>query len=209
MKNQKILAIVAALATIMPLATVAQAGPNTGLFDVGGNAPIGSAPVSGVVGSGTTPGTRSGASFAPETQARINAVGAGLTAASISGSQSIGDRTIDVDPAVAQALMDVVNSPAGSDTPALAALTTALGGGEPGQKLAGSMRGLRRGNGAINPVVLTESAGAYNSYLSALIAGANVVDVRDASELDSVLQAMPPGQKATQVLLTKLLAGAN
>jgi hypothetical protein len=210
MKNPKILSIAAALIATLPLANVAQAGPNpnAGLFDVGGNAPTSSAPVSGVLGSGTTPGTRSGASFAPEIQSKVNAFGASLTAASISGSQSVGGGSIDVDPAVAQTLLDVANSPAGADTPALASLVTALGGGESALNLASNMRGLRSGNGAINPVVLSNAATAYNSYLSSVVSKANVGE-RPVTELESVLQSMPAGQKAAQVLLTKLLASAS
>jgi hypothetical protein len=211
MKNPKILSIVAAFVAVIPLATGAQAlpvGVGNGLFDVGGNAPTSSAPVSGVLGSGTTPSTRTGASFAPEIQAKVNTVGAGLTAASISGSQPVSGGSIDVDPAVAQVLLDVANSPAGSDSPALASLVTALGGGEAAQALAGSMRGLRSGSGSIDPTVLSNAAGAYNTYLGSLISRANVGE-RPVTDLESVLQSLPAGQKAAQVLLTKLLASAS
>ncbi len=205
MNNQKILSIVAAIAGILPLANVAQAAPNAGLYDVGGNAPNNSGPVSGVIGSGTVPGTKNSASFAPEIQSRVNSVGATLTASSISGSQSVGGNTVAVDPVVAQALLDLSASAPGSDTPALAAVVTALGGGDTAQALASSMRGLIGNNGTINPTVLTAAAGNYNTYISSLVTKANVTE-KPVSDLESVLQSMPAGQKAAQVLLTKLLA---
>jgi hypothetical protein len=206
MKNQKILSIVATMAAILPLANVAQAAPNAGLYDVGGNAPNNSGPVSGVIGSGTVPGVKNSASFAPEIQSKVNSVGASLTAANISGSQSVGGNTVAVDPVVAQALLDLSASAPGSDTPALAAVVTALGGGDTAQALAGSMRGLIGTNGTINPTVLTAAAGNYNTYVSSLVTKANVTE-RPVSDLETVLQSMPAGQKAAQVLLTKLLAG--
>lgn len=205
MKNQKILSIVATVAAVVPLANVAQAAPNAGLYDVGGNAPNNSGPVSGVIGSGTVPGVKNSASFAPEIQSKVNSVGATLTAANISGSQSVGGNTVAVDPVVAQALLDLSASAPGSDTPALAAVVTALGGGDAAQALAGSMRGLIGNNGTINPTVLTAAAGNYNTYVSSLVSKANVTE-KPVSDLESVLQSMPAGQKAAQVLLTKLLA---
>jgi hypothetical protein len=203
MKNFKTLSIIAALFAIFPVANSAQANP--GLFDVGGNAALNSGPVSGILGSGTVPGVRNSASFAPEIQSKVNSIGSTLTASSISGSQTVGDTTISVDPVVAQALLDLSASAPGSDTPVLAAVVTALGGGDAAQALAGSMRGLIGNNGTINPTVLTTAAGNYNTYVSSLVTKANVTE-RPASDLDSVLQSMPAGQKAAQVLLTKLLA---
>jgi hypothetical protein len=205
MKNQKILSIAAAVAAILPLANVAQAAPNAGLYDVGGNAPNNSGPVSGVVGSGTVPGVKNSASFAPEIQSRVNSIGSTLTAANISGSQSVNGGTVAVDPVIAQALLDLSASAPNSDTPVLAAVVIALGGGDAAQALAGSMRGLIGNNGTINPTVLTAAAGNYNTYVSSLVTKANVTE-RPASDLDNVLQSMPAGQKAAQVLLTKLLA---
>jgi hypothetical protein len=203
MKNFKTLSIIAALSAIFPVANSAQANP--GLFDVGGNAAINSGPVSGIIGSGTVPGIRNSASFAPEIQSKVNSIGSTLTASSISGSQSVGGGTVSVDPIVAQALLDLSASAPGSDTPALAAVVTALGGGDAAQALAGSMRGLIGNNGTINPTVLTAAAGNYNTYVSSLVTKANVTEL-PASDLDNVVQSMPAGQKAAQVLLTKLLA---
>jgi hypothetical protein len=206
MKNQKVLSIIATMAAILPLANVAQAAPNSGLFDVGGNAPSNSGPVSGILGSGTVSGVRNSASFSPEIQSRVNSIGSTLTASSISGAQSVGGSTITVDPVIAQALLDLSASAPGSDTPVLAAVVTALGGGDTAQALAGSMRGLIGGNGTINPIVLTGAASNYNTYVSSLVTKANVTE-RPVTDLDSVLESMPAGQKAAQVLLTKLLAG--
>jgi hypothetical protein len=204
MKNFKTLSVIATLCAIFPVANSAQANP--GLFDVGGNAALNSGPVSGILGSGTVPGIKNSASFAPEIQSRVNSVGATLTAANISGSQSVGGNTVAVDPVVAQALLDLSASAPGSDTPALAAVVTALGGGDAAQTLAGSMRGLIGNNGTINPTVLTAAAGNYNTYVNSLVTSANVTE-KPVSDLENVLQSMPAGQKAAQVLLTKLLAG--
>jgi hypothetical protein len=203
MKNQKFLSIAAALAVLAPLS--AQAAPTGGLFTVGGNAPTSSAPVSGILGSGATPGTKASASFAPEIQARVNAAGAGINAESISGNQSVGGGSVSVDPAAAAALIAVINSPAGSNG-AVPGLVTALGGGDSAQTLANSLTGLRSGNGSIDPVVLSAAVTAYNTYLSGVVAQSKVTE-RNASDLEAVLQAMPGGQKAVQVLLSKLLAG--
>jgi hypothetical protein len=206
MKNIKILSIIAPLLAIFTGTNAAQANP--GLYDVGGNAAHDSVPVSGILGSGTVPGSKKSASFAPEIQSRVNTVGSTLTAANISGAQSIGGATVTVDPVVAQALIDVSASAPGSDTPALAAVVTALGGGETAQALAGSMRGLIGQNGSIDPTVLTTAAGNYNTYVSALVSKANVTALPN-TDLENVVQSMPAGQKAAQVLLTKLLASGT
>lgn len=196
MKTQNISLSIGVLAALLSGA-VAQAAPNTGLVDVGGVAATSSAPVSGVVGSGATRGQSTRSSFAPETQAKVDAVGASLSAASLEGT----------DPAAAQALIDVINSPAGSSPAALGTLLIALGGGSPAEALAGSLLGLRSGNGSIDAAVLSGAVTNYNSYLNALIAGGNVVGQKPVTELDSYIQSLPPGQKAVQMLLTKLLAG--
>jgi hypothetical protein len=206
MKNFKILSIIVALFTIFPMAKAAQANP--GLFDVGGNAPSNSGPVSGILGSGTVPGTKRSASFAPEIQSKINTFGSTLTAASISGTQSVGNSSVTVDPVIAQALLDLSASAPGSDTPVLAAVVTALGGGDTAQALAGSMRGLISRNGSIDPTILTIVAGNYSTYVNALVSKANVGEL-PASDLDVVIQSFPAGQKAAQVLLTRLLASGN
>ncbi len=196
MKTQNILIFAGVLTALLPW-SAAQAGPNTGLIDVGGVAATSSAPVSGVVGSGATRGQSMRSSFAPETQAKVDAAGASISAASLEGT----------DPAAAQALLSVINSPAGSSPAALPALVTALGGGAPAESLAGSLLGLRSGNGSIDATVLSGAVTNYNSYLNALISGGNVVGQKPVTELDGYIQSLPPGQKAVQMLLTKLLAG--
>jgi hypothetical protein len=206
MKIQNILLVAGALAAFLPFSG-ASAGPNTGLITVSGNSVFGSAPVSGVVGSGATRGQSMRTAFAPDVQSRVDAVGATLTAGSISGKQMLGSNAIDVDPDTAQALIEVINSPAGSDSPALARFVTSLGGGDQAMALAGSLRGLRNGNGSINADVLTNAVGSYNTYLNSVIVRSNVIGEKPVSELDGFVQSLPFGQKAAQVLLTKLLAG--
>jgi hypothetical protein len=196
MKTQNILIFAGVLTALFPW-NAAQAGPNTGLIDVGGVAATSSAPVSGVVGSGATRGQSMRSSFAPETQAKVDAAGASISAASLEGT----------DPTAAQALIGVINSPAGSSPAALPALVTALGGGAPAEALAGSLLGLRSGNGSIDATILSGAVTNYNSYLNALISSGNVVGQKPVTELDSYIQSLPPGQKAVQMLLTKLLAG--
>jgi hypothetical protein len=196
MKTQNILIFAGVLTALFPW-NAAQAGLNTGLIDVGGVAATSSAPVSGVVGSGATRGQSMRSSFAPETQAKVDAAGASLSAASLEGT----------DPAAAQALIDVINSPAGSSPAALPALVAALGGGAPAEALAGSLLGLRSGNGSIDATILSGAVTNYNSYLNALISSGNVVGQKPVTELDGYIQSLPPGQKAVQMLLTKLLAG--
>jgi hypothetical protein len=196
MKTQNILIVAGVLTALLPW-NAAYAGPNTGLIDVSGNAATSSAPVSGVMGSGALRGQSMRSSFEPALQAKVDAAGAGLSVASL-GS---------VDPAAAQALIEVINSPAGSNPAALATLVTSLGGGETATALGGSLLGLRNGNGSINATVLSGAVTAYNSYLNALISASNVVGQKPVSELDAFLQGLPAGQKATQALLTKLLAG--
>jgi hypothetical protein len=203
MKTPIFALIAAACAAIVPF-QAAQAGPNTGLIDVSGVASFGSTPVSGVVGSGAQPGRTMRASFSPETQARINVIGATLSAENISGNQSVGGGMVNVDGMAAQALMAVVDSPAGSNSAAVSTLVTALGGGESALMLATSLQGLRSGT-SIDAAVLSGAVGAYNSYLRSLISASNVVEVRPVSELEGFLQSLPSGQKATQVLLTRLL----
>jgi hypothetical protein len=196
MKTKNLSIAAGVIFALLPFSTV-QAAPNTGLVDVGGVAATSSAPVSGVVGSGATRGQSMRSSFDPEVQARVDAAGAGLSAASLEG----------VDATAAQALIDVINSPAGSSPAALGALVTALGGGSPAESLAGSLLGLRSGNGSIDATILSNAVTNYNSYLNALIAASNVVGQKPVTELDAFIQGLPPGQKAVQMLLTKLLAG--
>jgi|GEM_PF-6247422 len=176
--------------------------------DIVGNPPYGSDPVNGVIGSGATPGYYTKVTFADGVQDRIRAFSANLTAASISGTQAVGTNTIDVEPAVAETALAVINSPLNSNPPERDTLVIALGGGIPAQQLAQSMVGLRGGDGSIDPVILNGAVSAYNNYIKSLI---NIPQItqRPNSELDSYLRSLPPGQKAAQVLLGKLVAAAR
>jgi hypothetical protein len=190
------------VSTVLISGPAVQAGPNTGLIDVSGVAATSSAPVSGAVGSGTSRKVVRN-QFPPEVQARMERVELSLD--SLSGSQSFGNYYLNVDPVSVEALLEVINSPAGSKPEALPKLIAALGGGDPAQVLAESLLGLRdRRRGNIDAAVLTNAATAYNAYMSSLHARA--IDQLPASELDTYLSNLPEGQQAVQVLLTKLLA---
>ena len=176
--------------------------------DIIGNPPYGSDPVNGVLGSGATPNTSTRATFANGSQGKVNTLSATLTPASISGSQTVGGNTVTVDPAAAESAFAVINAPANSNPPAREALIVALGGGEPAQQLARSMQGIRNGDGSIDPTLLTGAVNSYNSYIKSLIASSQATQ-KPASELDGFLQTLPPGQKAAQVVLGKLLEAAR
>jgi hypothetical protein len=201
MKTKNVPIVVGILTVLLP-GLAAQAGPNTGLIDASGVAATSSAPISGMVGSGTTPGKIIRNRFSPEMQAKMEKVDISLD--NIAGSQSFGDNYINVDPVSAEALIEVVNSPAGSNPPGLAKLGVALGGTDPAQSLAKSLLGLRDYKGNIDAAVLTNAVTAYNAYMSSLHASA--IDQLPTSELDGYVRSLPEGQQAVQVLLTKLLA---
>ena len=173
--------------------------------DIIGNPPYGSDPVNGVIGSGATPGSGTKITFADGVGDRVKAVSANLTAASISGTQSVGGNSIEVDPAAAETALAVINAPLNSNPPARDTLVTALGGGIPAQQLAQSMVGLRGGDGSIDPVILNGAVSAYNNYIKSLVG----TSPRPSSGLDTYLRSLPPGQKAAQVLLGKLVAAAR
>jgi hypothetical protein len=200
MKNSWLFAGIAA--AMLPLAP-ADAAPISGICDVLGNAPIGADAVSNVANSGSESGVASVASFAPEVQSKVNAVGAALTATSLSGSQTIGGTTVEVDPGTAQAAFEAIGSSAGSDNPSVKVLATALGGSDAAQQLAKSMQGLRRSDGSIDPMVLTSAVNSYNSYVKYLI-DSNQITQKPASELSGFVQSLPVGQKVAQVVLGKL-----
>jgi hypothetical protein len=176
--------------------------------DIIGNPPYGSDPVNGVLGSGATPNTSARPTFANGSQGKVNALSATLTAASISGSQTVGGNPVTVDPAAAEAAFAVINSAVDANPPAREALVVALGGGEPAQQLARSMQGVRSGDGSIDPTLLTGAVNAYNGYIKSLIASSQTTQ-KPTSELDSFVQTLPPGQKAAQVILGKLLEAAR
>ncbi len=198
----------AAISTTITMLLASNAAIAQRFIDVIGNPPYGSDPVNGVIGSGATPNRATTATFENGIQGKVNAVSATLTAVSVSGSQSVGGNTIDVDPNAANAAWAVINAPANSNPPATDVLIAALGGGDAAQQLARSMQGLRGGDGAINPVVLTGAANSYNSYMKYLFDSSQATQ-KPATELDSFIQKLPPGQKATQVILGKLLEAAR
>ena len=195
------LATVSTLAIVIFTNTPAHAQK---FVDIIGNPPYGSDPVNGVLGSGATPNTSTRPAFANGSQGKVNALSATLTAASISGSQTVGGNTITVDPATAETAFAVINAPVDANPPARDALVVALGGGEPAQQLARSMQGMRSGDGSIDPSLLTGAVNSYNSYIKSLIASSQATQ-KPAAELDSFFQTLPPGQKAAQVILGKLL----
>jgi hypothetical protein len=172
--------------------------------DIIGNPPYGADPVNGVIGSGATPNTSPRPIFANGSQSKVNALSTTLTAANISGSQTVGGNTVMVDPAAAEAAFAVINAPANSSPPAREALVVALGGGDAAQQLARSMQGIRSGDGSIDPILLTGAANSYNSYIRSLISSSQATQ-KPTSELEGFLQTLPPGQKAAQVVLGKLL----
>jgi hypothetical protein len=176
--------------------------------DIIGNPPYGADPVNGVIGSGATPNTSTRPTFANGSQGKVNALSATLTPASISGSQTVGGNTVNVDPAAAETALTVINSPVDANLPARDALVVALGGGEPAQQLARSMQGIRSGDGSIDPTLLIGAVNSYNTYIKSLIASSQATQ-KPASELDSFVQTLPPGQKAAQVVLAKLLEAAR
>jgi hypothetical protein len=199
------------LATVSTLAIAILANPAHAqkFVDIIGNPPYGSDPVNGVLGSGATPNTSSTRpAFINGTQGKVNALGATLTAASISGNQTIGGNSINVDPVAAETVFAVINSPANSNPSARDSLVAALGGGEAAQQLSRSMQGIRSGDGSIDPTILTGAVNSYNSYIRSLIASSQAIQ-KSTSELDSFVQTLPPGQKAAQVVLGKLLEAAR
>ena len=176
--------------------------------DIIGNPPYGADPVNGAIGSGATRGYYNKTTFANGVGDRIKAVSANLTAASLSGTQTVGGNAIEVDPAVAEAAFAVINSPRNSNPPARDTLITALGGGIPAQQLAQSMLGLRGGDGSIDPIILNGAVSAYDTYIKSVINTSQATQ-KPSSELDSYLRSLPPGQKAAQAILGKLVEAAR
>ncbi|PSB55258.1 hypothetical protein [Chamaesiphon polymorphus] len=205
---KKIWSLAAIAAIVLPLAPAA-AAPISGICDVLGNAPIGSDAVSSVAASGAESSDGiDNAGFTPEVQAKLNAIGSTLTASSLSGSQTVGGTTVEVDPGTAQAALDAIGSPVGADNPSVKVLATALGGSDAAQQLAKSMQGLRRSDGSIDPVVLTGAVDSYNNYVKYLI-DSNQITQKPTSELSGFLQSLPVGQKVAQVVLSKLTEAAR
>jgi hypothetical protein len=192
---------------VFPLAPVL-AIPLPGVCDVLGNAPIGADTLVSIQPSSSESGVAEMASFAPPVQAKVNEVGATFSATSLSGNQTVGSITVEVDSSTAQVAFDVISSAAGSDSPAVPTLAAALGGNDAAQQLAKSMQGLRRSNGVIDPVILTNAVSAYNSYLQSTIASSQITQ-QPISELDNFIKGLPAGQKVAQVVLGKLTEAAR
>jgi hypothetical protein len=207
MKISNIWLLAGITAAILPLVPAA-AAPISGICDVLGNAPISADAVGSVANSGSESSVANTASFAPEVQSKVNAVGAALSVTSLSGSQTIGSTTVEVDPGTAQAAFETIGSAAGADVPSVKVLGTALGGSEAAQQLAKSMQGLRRENGTIDPMVLTNAVNSYNSYVKFLI-DSNQITQKPASELDVFVKNLPAGQKVALVVLGKLTEAAR
>jgi hypothetical protein len=134
---------------------------------------VGSEPVSGIVGSGSKRqgSTKTVSTFDPTIQSKINAASAGLTPAAVSGTQTVLGKTVTTDPAVVQTAFDLINSPAGANTPAVAAFAQSLGNSPNAQTLATSMQGLRNSDGSIDATVMTNAVNAYNAYVQTLNVG--------------------------------------
>jgi hypothetical protein len=205
--QKHILPLAALSAVLFPLAP-AMAVPLPGVCDVLGNAPVSADTIVSVGSSGSESGVAAGPSFAPEVQAKVNAVGASLSASSVSGSQTVGGNTLEVDPAAAQTAFAAIATAPGTDNPAVASFATALGGSEAAQQLAKSMQGLRRGNGSIDPVALTNAVNAYNNYVKYSIDSSQITQ-KPTTELDGFIKNLPAGQKVAQVILGKLTEAAK
>jgi hypothetical protein len=202
MKIKNIFGVAAIATALAPLAPVS-AQPLPGVCDVLGNAPISADTVNSVAGGGAESAAVASASFAPEIQAKVNAAGANLTEASLTGNQTIGTMQVEVDGNTARTAIETITSQPGADTPATTALVSALGGTESAAQLVKSMQGLKRSNGSIDPVVLTGAVNAYNLYVKDSIDRSQITQ-KPLSELDGFVKALPPGQKVAQVILTKL-----
>jgi hypothetical protein len=202
---------------------------------------VGSEPVSGIVGSGSKRqgSTKTVATFDPSVQSKINAASAGLTPAAVSGTQTVLGKTVTTDPAVVQTAFDLISSPAGANTPAVAAFAQSLGNSSSAQNLATAMQGMRSSDGSIDASVMTNSVNAYNAYVQTLSVSSNPTPSTsstppapsDPSVTPSTppapsdpsvtpttpptsgaggdLSSLPPGQKVAQVLLGKLLEAAR
>ena len=83
-----------------------------------------------------------------------------------------------------------------------------MGGGDSAKQLAMSMQGLRGGDGTINSAVLSGAVSSYNNYLRSLTDSSQAVG-KPGSQLNSIVQSFPAGQKAAQVVLGKLVEAAR
>jgi hypothetical protein len=195
---------------------------------------VGSEPVSGIVGSGSKRqgSTKTISTFDPSVQSKVNAASAGLTVAAVSGTQTVLGKTVTTDPAVVQIAFDLINSPVGVNTPAVAAFAQSLGSNPNAQNLATAMQGLRSSDGSIDASVMTNAVNAYNTYVQTLSVSSNPTTTPSSSPSTPSPSSTPPvpgdtpstsssgtatgdlsnlpsGQKVAQVLLGKLLEAAR
>jgi hypothetical protein len=171
MLNIKLITAIVTSALLAPILSLT-ATPATAQILFGN---VGSEPVSGIVGSGSKRqgSTKTVATFDPSIQSKINAASAGLTPAAVSGTQTVLGKTVTTDPAVVQTAFDLISSPAGANTPAVAAFAQSLGNSSSAQSLATSMQGLRNSDGSIDATVMTNAVNAYNAYVQTLSVSSN------------------------------------
>ena len=139
------------------------------------------------VGGGGIVGGNGGSGYAAQSQSAVNQFSQSLTA------NAVGDA----------ATFDVING--AEPAPLVAALLpagVAADGatGKAATTLAGTVKGMRAGNGNIDAAKLNASVGAYNEYVRALV-----------GELgpEKAVASAPIGQKALQGLLGQLVQVAN
>jgi hypothetical protein len=171
---------------------------------------VGSEPVSGIVGSGSKRqgSTKTVATFDPSVQSKINAASAGLTPAAVSGTQTVLGKTVTTDPAVVQTAFDLISSPAGANTPAVAAFAQSLGNSSSAQNLATAMQGMRSSDGSIDASVMTNSVNAYNAYVQTLSVSSNPSTPSTSSTSDpSVTPSIPPAPTDPSVTPSSPVSG--
>jgi hypothetical protein len=172
---------------------------------------VGSEPVGSVVSNASERRntTERFGSFESGIQSKVNAASAGITVASVSGTQTVLGQTVsNINPEAIQIALDLINAPKDSNPPALTAFTQSLGGSGSAQNLATAMVGMRKPDGSIDATVLTNSVNAYNVYIQTLAADPRATS-KTTNDVDSYVQSLPPGQKVAQVLLGKLLEAAR
>jgi hypothetical protein len=169
MLNIKLITAIVSSALLAPILSL-MATPATAQILFGN---VGSEPVSGIVGSGSKRqgSTKIVSTFDPSIQSKVNAASAGLTPAAVSGTQTVLGKTVTTDPAVVQTAFDLINSPAGANTPAVAAFAQSLGNSSSAQNLATAMQGMRNSDGSIDASVMTNAVNAYNAYVQTLNVG--------------------------------------
>jgi hypothetical protein len=177
---------------------------------------VGSEPVSGIVGSGSKRqgSTKTIATFDPSVQSKINAASAGLTPAAVSGTQTVLGKTVTTDPAVVQTAFDLISSPAGANTPAVAAFAQSLGNSSGAQSLATAMQGMRSSDGSIDASVMTNAVNAYNAYVQTLSVSSNpstpsTSSTPSAPNDPSVTPSTPPAPSDPSVTPSNPVSGST